>query len=457
VRSIPKKSAIFVVRTKSFSIMKNQLSLLFVVGLLFASTLLHAQNINYSARCVATKMKHDCDYAFNEEGRFSVQISDNLNFATWYRAGDGTGNMNKCLKCDGDANTTNGHTCSWNILLISKTDVSVNTLRMSFRATEDDATTDVNDWWMDDDCTYTLTGQDVVLSTLTAGVDNDIVVGQNTDPRWFVTYRFNWDYVAVQTPAPPTALQNPACLNTMLPAVPSTQNDVTWYWQGTNPTGTSTANPSTTAYPVSVSGVYYLRAQGNTNSVWSQYSSSVYVEVQTPSVDPTGINITNNNTPVGTIKTLTPVGGTLGTGAVWAWYADAGFTALIDTGNFLNVDPTGATTYWLRAESDCDTSLSVSVTVLVNTSGLQEASADGETVVIYPNPAEELLFVETTKLFNIEDNAIISIYDLTGKQVFSTSYSGSRTQLDIAAYKQGFYILNFKSTAGEMHFKFVKK
>jgi hypothetical protein len=310
---------------------------------------------------------------------------------------------------------------------------------------------------MDDDCTYTLTGQDVLLSTLTAGIDNDVVVGQNTDPRWFVTYRFNWDYVAVQTPAPPTALQNPACLNTMLPAVASTQNDVTWYWQGTNPNGTSTANPSTSAYPVSVSGVYYLRAQGNTNSVWSQYSSNVYVEVQTPSIDPTGINITNNNTPVGTIKTLTHIGGTLGTGAVWVWYADAGFTALIDTGNFLNVDPLGATTYWLRAESDCDTSLSASATVLVNTSGLQEASADGEKVVIYPNPAEDILFLETTKLFNSEDNAIISIYDLAGKQVFRASYSGSRTQLDITGYKQGFYILNFKSAGGEMHFKFVKK
>lgn len=437
--------------------MRKQIHAIFLFVFFISVATLSAQNIDYSARCIATKMKHDCDYAFNEEGRFSVQISDNLDYALWYRAGDGTGNMNKCLMCDGDANTTNGHTCTWNILLVAKTDVSVNTLRMSFRASEDDATNTVNDWWMDDDCTWTLTGQDVVLNTLTPVTDNDIVVGHNTDPQWYVTYRINWDYVEVLTPPPPAALQNPACIYTMLPAIASTQNDVTWYWQGNNPNGTSTASPSTTAYPVSTSGVYYLRAKGNTNNVWSLYSSSVYVEVQTPSTDPTGINITNNNTPLGTVKTLTPAGGTLGTGAVWAWYADAGFTALIDTGNFINVDPAVNTTYWLRAESDCDTSLSVSVTVLVDASGIQQLNIQEELIKVFPNPAGDVLYIQTAGQYNESDNAEVSIVDITGKTVMRSAFAGEQTALDISPIKSGFYMLAFRSSKGETHFRFIKK
>jgi len=51
---------------------------------------------------------------------------------------------------------------------------------------------------------------------------------------------------------------------------------VTWYWQGTNPTGTSTLNASFT-YTVTGSGTYYIRARDNSSGVWSTGSGFVAV------------------------------------------------------------------------------------------------------------------------------------------------------------------------------------
>ena len=80
---------------------------------------------------------------------------------------------------------------------------------------------------------------------------------------------------------------------------------------------------------------------------------------------PAGIIINNNNTCPGVIKTLTPDGGTLGYNASWNWYSEAACTNLLYTGTPYNIDPSVNTSYWLRAEGDCDTTATVTVTVTV--------------------------------------------------------------------------------------------
>ncbi len=79
----------------------------------------------------------------------------------------------------------------------------------------------------------------------------------------------------------------------------------------------------------------------------------------------TGINIANDNTCPGIIKTLTPTGGILGYNASWNWYSEAACTNLLFTGNSYDVDPASSTSYWVRAEGDCDTTLTATVTVAV--------------------------------------------------------------------------------------------
>lgn len=84
------------------------------------------------------------------------------------------------------------------------------------------------------------------------------------------------------------------------------------------------------------------------------------------STAPSGIDISNNNTCQGTSKTLTVTGGSLGTGAVWRWYLDAAYTVSAGPdGISLTVDPASSTTYYVRAEGDCNVTSGVSVTVIV--------------------------------------------------------------------------------------------
>ncbi|HHL52030.1 MAG TPA: hypothetical protein ENJ39_01535, partial [Flammeovirgaceae bacterium] len=70
-------------------------------------------------------------------------------------------------------------------------------------------------------------------------------------------------------------------------------SDVTWYWQGTNANGYSTANSSAT-YTASANGTYYLRAYDNNSECWSASSSSVSVTVNPYAKPPTNPVITAN-------------------------------------------------------------------------------------------------------------------------------------------------------------------
>jgi hypothetical protein len=83
------------------------------------------------------------------------------------------------------------------------------------------------------------------------------------------------------------------------------------------------------------------------------------------SVAPTGISVSNDNTCQGTTKTLTVQGGSLGDGANWYWSTDAGFGTSIGTGVSIVVDPAVTTTYYVRAEGDCNITTAASALVTV--------------------------------------------------------------------------------------------
>ena len=82
------------------------------------------------------------------------------------------------------------------------------------------------------------------------------------------------------TPSTPTEVAgSPSCLtgtNIEIATSPSDPN-VVWYWQGTNATGTSTANPTSASYNVMNNGTYYARAYNTVYDVWSVASSSIVI------------------------------------------------------------------------------------------------------------------------------------------------------------------------------------
>ena len=72
------------------------------------------------------------------------------------------------------------------------------------------------------------------------------------------------------------------------------------------------------------------------------------------------------NDPTYRTSTLTVYGGTLGTGASWKWYSDAGFSTLVGTGVNISVAPVVRTTYYVRGEGTCGTTSAVSHIIDVN-------------------------------------------------------------------------------------------
>lgn len=98
----------------------------------------------------------------------------------------------------------------------------------------------------------------------------------------------------------------------------------------------------------------------------SASSASVTINAQpTASTAPTSITGT---TPIcsGTATTLTVSGGSLGTGASWNWYSGSCGGTFVGSGSSITVNPTTTTTYFVRAESTCNTTNCASGTITVN-------------------------------------------------------------------------------------------
>ena len=79
-------------------------------------------------------------------------------------------------------------------------------------------------------------------------------------------------------PAPPNVplITSQSCTSAVLTKNGNPPSGDTWYWQGTNSSGTSTANNATSNYTVNASGTYYLRAR-NSSGIWSSSSASINI------------------------------------------------------------------------------------------------------------------------------------------------------------------------------------
>jgi PKD repeat protein len=90
------------------------------------------------------------------------------------------------------------------------------------------------------------------------------------------------------------------------------------------------------------------------------------VTVKTLSTPPTGASASVNPICLTGSTTLSVVGGTLGNGASWKWYSGSCGGTSEGVGATITVSPTATTTYYVRAEGDCNNTACASVTVTVN-------------------------------------------------------------------------------------------
>jgi len=82
-------------------------------------------------------------------------------------------------------------------------------------------------------------------------------------------------------------------------------------------------------------------------------------------------------------STLTVIGGSLAPGATWKWYAGAcGSGDIIGEGTSISVSPESTTTYYLRAESTCNTTTCVSKTITLRTLSVAPTSVTASKTTI---------------------------------------------------------------------------
>jgi hypothetical protein len=166
---------------------------------------------------------------------------------------------------------------------------------------------------------------------------------------------------SVNTPSAPYTSSSNTC-NQVIIYQSTPPTGITWYWQGTNSNGTSTALGSSSSYVVNTSGVYYLRAR-NTQGCWSANSSSISIIVNSSPSSPSNPTITGSQCNSATITRT----GTPPSGITWYWQGtnSNGTSTSLGSGITYNASSTG--TYYIRALSNngCWSANSGSVSVIL--------------------------------------------------------------------------------------------
>jgi hypothetical protein len=181
------------------------------------------------------------------------------------------------------------------------------------------------------------------------------------------SYRFVSGVVPAQPGTPTGAVTVCPSTSVTLTRAANPPADHTYYWQ-TSPTGTSTTlgSGATLTVAPSVNTTYYVRPRAGT--CWGTASNGVAVTMKTLSTAPTAMtsSIGAGNACSGSQSiTLNWSGGSLGTGATYRVYSGSCGGTLVGStaGTSLAVTPAGNTTYFVRAEGDCNTTACASVAV----------------------------------------------------------------------------------------------
>ena len=71
---------------------------------------------------------------------------------------------------------------------------------------------------------------------------------------------------------------------------------------------------------------------------------------------------------------------------------------------------------------------------------------------LYPNPVNNILNIDAK-----EQITSISVYNLTGQQIFTKTMNTKTSTVDMSAYKAGVYIIEVNSNANTRTYKVIKK
>ena len=130
---------------------------------------------------------------------------------------------------------------------------------------------------------------------------------------------------------------------------------------------------------------------------------------------------------------------------------NCGFTLSIDVDTFTVV---GDYPVVLTITDAAGNSASVTITVTItDTLGVDDFDFENR-IKIYPNPTFGVIEIE---IQNLDEDAILEIYDLLGKQIQTKILNNSMTQLDFSNYANGVYFLRFISDGKVITKRVIKK
>lgn len=149
-------------------------------------------------------------------------------------------------------------------------------------------------------------------------------------------------------------------LTTLLTVVGGTLGDgASWQWYADGCGSTPIGEGTSLLVTPNVTTTYYIRAEGLCNTTICR---SRQVEVLSLSTAP-GFITGEISDCMGFSSNLMVVGGILGTGAQWKWYANNTAGSAIASGSVCNVEPVDTTLYLVRGEGPCDTTSIISLQV----------------------------------------------------------------------------------------------
>jgi len=147
----------------------------------------------------------------------------------------------------------------------------------------------------------------------------------------------------------------------------------TWQWYEGSCGGATAGAGATNLVNPTATTVYYLRAEGTCNTT---ACANITIIVDDLSVAATSATSTASTVCAGTAITLNLTGGSLGTGAQWLWYdGTCGGGTSIGNGTSLVLSPNASTSYFVRAEGNCNSTNCVNVAVTVNDNSVAATSA----------------------------------------------------------------------------------
>lgn len=144
-----------------------------------------------------------------------------------------------------------------------------------------------------------------------------------------------------------------------------------WQWYNGACGGLNVGSGSTIAVTPTATTTYFVRAEGACNTT---VCTNLSVNVETLSAAPTGAIASQNNVCPGAAVNVSVQGGNLGDGATWEWYQGSCGGIYLGSGTSLSVNPTSTTTYFVRAEGNCNTTACENVTVIVNSTSATPSS-----------------------------------------------------------------------------------